>query len=326
MPKISVIIPVYNVEKTLRQCLDSIINQTYKDLEIICVNDVSTDSSYEILQEYKGIKVVNNEINSGLGITRNNGLKYATGEYIHFLDSDDWMELNAYELLLQKLENSPDIVYFLWNNIDVKNNKIIPSKPIDGIFPYRTSILEQSGVNAWHGLFKREFLIKNSLFFNDYRCMEDLEFSYKAVSLAQDVSFLNCHLLNYRTNNSNSLIGNFYKYPNCAIDSYRTIYEFSKILSDDERDTMLSLLLNSVLYRVTGSFVMNRMSLKELKDFTKSLDLAVFKKDLKTYKWFKMYEEINNSSPFMIKLRYKLKQVLKEKLYFLYEFLKDIKN
>ena len=116
--KISVIIPVYNVEKYLRQCLDSVINQTYKDLEIICVEDCSTDNSPQILQEYaqkdERIKILYNEKNSKLGPTRNNGLKVATGEYIHFLDSDDWLEPDAYEILVNHLSKcgQVDILHF----------------------------------------------------------------------------------------------------------------------------------------------------------------------------------------------------------------------
>ena len=105
MPLISVIIPVYNVEKYLRECLDSVINQTYKNLEIICVNDCSTDSSPEILEEYakkdRRIIIKKNPKNIGLGLTRNEGIKIASGEYIHCLDSDDWLELYAYEILVK---------------------------------------------------------------------------------------------------------------------------------------------------------------------------------------------------------------------------------
>ena len=91
MPKISVIIPVYNVEKYLKKCLESIINQSFKSLEIIAINDCSTDNSAKILSEYKriGIKVINLTENVGLSAVRNIGIKIAKGEYIGFVDSDD---------------------------------------------------------------------------------------------------------------------------------------------------------------------------------------------------------------------------------------------
>ena len=99
---ISVIIPIYNVEKYLTKCIESVINQTYKNLEIILVNDGSTDNSKEIIDKYSSIdsriKVINKK-NGGLSDARNVGIELAKGEYITFLDSDDWIELNMYEKL-----------------------------------------------------------------------------------------------------------------------------------------------------------------------------------------------------------------------------------
>ena len=100
---ISVIIPVYNTENYLYNCLNSVLNQTYGDFEVICINDCSTDSSPEILEYYsrkdERIKVIHNEINKGQGYSRNRGLEIAKGEYIFFLDSDDWLKPNSFELL-----------------------------------------------------------------------------------------------------------------------------------------------------------------------------------------------------------------------------------
>ncbi len=104
MPKVSVIVPVYKVEKFLPRCLDSLINQTLKDIEIICINDGSPDNSLQILEEYaqkdSRIKVINQE-NSGPSISRNRGIELAQGEYIGFIDSDDWIDLNFYEKLYE---------------------------------------------------------------------------------------------------------------------------------------------------------------------------------------------------------------------------------
>ena len=106
-PKISVIIPVYGVEKYIRQCLDSVINQTYKNLEIIIVNDGTKDNSMKIVEEYlddERIKVINKE-NGGLSSARNRGMEEATGEYISFVDSDDWLDLKMYEELCSQINN-----------------------------------------------------------------------------------------------------------------------------------------------------------------------------------------------------------------------------
>ena len=113
MNKISVIVPVYNVEKYLKRCLDSIINQTFKDIEIICINDGSTDNSGEILNSYaqkdKRIKIIE-QTNSGLSAVRNKGIDIASGEYISFIDSDDWIDKNFYENLYNAAcKNDADI-------------------------------------------------------------------------------------------------------------------------------------------------------------------------------------------------------------------------
>ena len=102
MPKISVIVPVYKVEKFLPKCLESLINQTLKDIEIICINDGSPDNSLKILEEYakkdSRIKIINQK-NAGPSVARNNGMSAASGEYIGFVDSDDWIDLDFYEKL-----------------------------------------------------------------------------------------------------------------------------------------------------------------------------------------------------------------------------------
>lgn len=102
MPKVSIIIPVYNVEKYLRECLDSVIQQTLQDIEIICVNDGSTDNSLQILKEYaqndSRIKIIDKP-NSGYGQTMNVGMQNATGEYIGIVEPDDYVELDMFETL-----------------------------------------------------------------------------------------------------------------------------------------------------------------------------------------------------------------------------------
>lgn len=112
--KVSVIIPVYNVEKYLRRCLDSVVNQTYKDIEVILVNDGSPDNSKEICEEYvakySNIQLINQK-NAGLGAARNTGLEYITGDAVAFVDSDDWLELDAIEYYVASMKKSDaDIV------------------------------------------------------------------------------------------------------------------------------------------------------------------------------------------------------------------------
>ena len=108
-PKISIIIPVYNVEKYLERCLNSIRNQSYDNLEVIMIDDCSTDNSYEICQKYEekyNFKLLKNNDNKGLSYTRNRGIKESTGDYIGFIDSDDYVDSNYYESLLKNIKEN----------------------------------------------------------------------------------------------------------------------------------------------------------------------------------------------------------------------------
>ena len=128
MPKVSVILPIYNVEKYLRKCLDSVINQTLKDIEIICINDCSADNCENIILEYAKkdgrIKIINNEKNYGIGFSRNIGINESSGEYISFIDADDYIEKDYIEILYNTaIKNKADIVFT--NNINIVRDKII---------------------------------------------------------------------------------------------------------------------------------------------------------------------------------------------------------
>lgn len=122
--KISIIVPVYNVEKYLEQCLNSIINQTYKNLEIILVDDGSTDNSSDLCDLYakndKRIKIIH-KINGGLSDARNVGLNVATGDFIGFVDSDDWIELDMYEIMLNAMLKSGSDIVSCGHFVEYKN-------------------------------------------------------------------------------------------------------------------------------------------------------------------------------------------------------------
>lgn len=127
--KFSVILPIFNTEKYLKACLDSIINQTYKNLEIICVNDGSTDGSLKILEEYSSkdsrIKIINQQ-NQGVSAARNAGIDNATGDYVSFVDPDDWLELNMYETLNKYIqEKNPSVLLFEYNICYEQTDKVI---------------------------------------------------------------------------------------------------------------------------------------------------------------------------------------------------------
>ena len=189
--KISVIIPVYNGEKYLAQCLDNMLCQTYKDLEIIVINDGSTDKSSEIAEKYP-VKIIHHEKNSGLSVARNTGIDNATGDYIHFMDVDDWISLDFYEKISSvSLLTDADMVlseFFHERLPDISqlfNDKIVVSNIEDKLLLTK---VRRHGY-CWRYLFKLNFLKANGLRFDaNQRFMEDTLFSLQAVFLANKIA------------------------------------------------------------------------------------------------------------------------------------------
>ncbi|MDO4184537.1 MAG: glycosyltransferase [Rhodospirillales bacterium] len=179
MPKISVIVPVYNTAQYLPQCLDSIINQTFNDIEIICINDGSTDTSLEILNRYAikdtRVKIID-QTNHGAGYSRNEGIKKASGEYIAFIDADDWID----EAFLEKSLNTAkeydaDIVETTksYNVYSDNNVKLFNKKNAKG-FTYEENYFRRDVI--WDKLFKTEFIKKHDITFPNGLCHNDAFF------------------------------------------------------------------------------------------------------------------------------------------------------
>ena len=212
MPKVTVIIPVYNVEKYLRECLDSVINQTLQDIEIICINDCTPDNSPAILEEYaqkdSRIKIIKNEKNLGLGETRNVALPLAKSPYVFFVDSDDWIELNGLEILYNAIiETDSNIVMCDYSKI-FKNkleyisieNRVKKKWNIKNIFgkeDIKTIPFHVIPNLTWNKMYKKDFLLKNKIFFAPYK-WEDQIFSIKAKLLSNKNMYINKSLYNYR--------------------------------------------------------------------------------------------------------------------------------
>ena len=201
MPKVSIIVPIYNVEMYIEKCLETLVNQTLKDIEIILVNDGSKDGSAEIakkyLEKYPEKIVYLEKENGGLSDSRNYGLPHAKGEYIAFLDSDDYVEKNMYEEMykLAKKENS-DMVQcnFYWEYPDKNKKEIAEVKEYTG----KKEMLEKTRVEAWNKLIKREILVKNpEIRFPKGLRYEDVEFTYKLVPYVEKVSILNKPFIHY---------------------------------------------------------------------------------------------------------------------------------
>ena len=220
LPKVSVIIPVYNVSAYLQECLESIINQTLKDIEIVCVNDGSTDNSLNILKEYakkdKRIKIIDQK-NGGIGNARNNGIRYAKAPYVLFVDSDDWLDLTCLEKLYDKISSTDsDICIYGLQEYDESKNKFVEDAYYDtscykirehdicDFKEIKSFIFRRFG--AFVKMYKRDFFIQKNLFFPEKVLFEDVLTHVKAITLAKKISFCDENLYFYRMNRKGSIM------------------------------------------------------------------------------------------------------------------------
>ena len=219
-PVVSVIVPVYNVEQYLPQCLDSIVNQTLKNIEIICVNDSSTDNSLNILNHYAEkdprIKVVT-QPNGGAGAARNRGLSLAAGKYLSFLDSDDFFEPDMLELAYNKAVcDKADFVVFQSDQYytDRKEFVSVPwtlrEKEIPPYTPFNHRQMTDNIFKvfvgwAWDKLYDREFVEKNHPRFQDQRTSNDMLFVFSGVAVAKRISVVKKVLAHQRRDAKDSL-------------------------------------------------------------------------------------------------------------------------
>lgn len=200
MPKVSVIVPIYNVENYIEKCLETLVNQTLEDIEIILVNDGSKDNSEVIvkrfLKNYPEKIVYLEKENGGLSDARNYGIPYAKGEYVAFLDSDDYVEKDMYEKMytLAKKENS-DMVQcnFYWEYIEEQKRKLGDLEE----YQNKKEMIVKGRVEAWNKLIRREVLENPDIRFPKGLRYEDVEFTYKLVPFINKVSFIKEPFVHY---------------------------------------------------------------------------------------------------------------------------------
>lgn len=220
--KVSVILPVYNEELYLYQCLDSICNQTLQEIEIICVDDGSTDNSLNILCDYAKrddrLKILTQE-NRYAGAARNYGMQKARGKYVLFLDSDDFFELNMLEKMYRKAEASQlDIVMCRYDSYDDSTDQIISwnfsqrdSFLPEGLDVFAGKDLKDAAIFqvtvgwAWDKLLRRKFVQECGYKFPEFRSSEDGFFVYMLMARAKRIEILTERMVHHRINNENSL-------------------------------------------------------------------------------------------------------------------------
>ena len=239
MTKISIIVPVYNVEKYLDRCLSSLVNQTAKDFEVIIVNDGSLDNSQTIIDKY--VKDNNNfksyiKKNGGLGYARNYGIDKANGEYLMFVDSDDYVEPNLVNECLSRLEHY-DLLIFEYNQINEKNkiSEVIKSNFKENkIYQlnHDRELLNNIDNCAWNKCYKRELFIDVKYPDGWY---EDLGATYIILDKAKKVGFINKPLINYISSREDSIsnsistkIFDIFEMNRINLEYYKSVNRFNK--------------------------------------------------------------------------------------------------
>ena len=296
MIKYSVIIPVYNVENYISKCLDSLVNQTYKDLEIIIVNDGSTDKSLDIVlnyqKKYSNIKLFNID-NHGQSYARNYGLKYARGIYISFIDSDDYVDTNLFLEIDNFLKNKNyDIVMFSYKAIS-KDGKVLFHKDFDVDDNYNVSSIEYlfSDPSVWNKIYKKEFLDKISFHLPEGMIYEDYCYIPTLIKYSPKIGYIKKSLYYYVYSDASTTRNIEYK------EKYEDLIKASNILYNEFKD---STYLNEIAFIIYYHFL-----------YLGSLNFYKFKK----------YDKIDKISDFMMekfpnwrKNKYVLKRDKKEKL------------
>lgn len=215
MTKLSIIIPVYNLEQYISKCLDSILKQSFKDFEIICVNDGSTDNSLAELQKYRDERVIIiDKKNEGSGIARNSGLAIARGEYVFFVDGDDWLEENSLQKMIDEADRlKTDILIF--GGLSYYDNKgqnggysvnKLPKKYLNKVFSaedIKKDIFKFPST-PWSKLYRRDLLQKNNIKFQDIKVGQDQLPFFHSMITAERIALLPENLYCYRKNRRGS--------------------------------------------------------------------------------------------------------------------------
>lgn len=269
----SIIVPVYKVEEYLHRCVQSLILQTYKDIEIILVDDGSPDSCPQICDEYakqdNRVRVIHKE-NGGLSDARNVGLAIAQGEYVIFVDSDDYIEKNTCEAFSQYLNLGADILVGDANIVGQRNgfllhNDDLKGKSVSGKEYLKRSLsANQAPMAAWLSIYKRDFLSQNNLCFKYGILHEDEQFSPRAFLVASKVVYTGINFYNYFIREDSITTKKDLR--RNAHDLYETLFELEKIYLKIQDEQLKKLLLDSLVIKYLNMFFIGCLY-KYKKDF-----------------------------------------------------------
>ncbi len=238
MCKISVIIPVYNVGKYISKCLDSVVTQTFRDIEIICINDASDDKSLNIIQEYaqkdERIKYKSFEEHKGVSAARNCGIDMSNGEYIYFLDSDDWIENDYLEVMLRTIEKTGAQIVMNKNILSYIDGKCYPYnfqqsqlKISENSWIYVEKEAQNVFCTVFSKLFNSNLIKKHGIRFPEGYVYEDMFFHYVTFAYAEKIYFFNGSSYYYRKT-ENSITSNINSDGDKIIEVFGLVYDYYK--------------------------------------------------------------------------------------------------
>lgn len=245
--KVSIIVPVYNVEKYIDQCIESIFNQTYTNIEVIIVDDGSTDKSSYIIKKYA--KKYNNIIyltqeNKGVSDARNLGLKYSTGKYIVFIDPDDYLNKNTIQLMYNKINEGYDIVIGGYTKVYDDNvhgndieiiNKVDKNKLYTGCRVAELMLRGKISGYLWDKMFKRELLLDEKFNFESGRYIEDWYPVFKQIYRSKNIGFIDTSIYNYRQRKGSTVYKKNEKLLIDYMHATSNIIEYAKYNKMDEK-------------------------------------------------------------------------------------------
>ena len=270
--KISVVIPVYNMEKYIGRCLKSVAASTFRDLEILCVDDGSEDDSVRIINAFAEqdprIRLVSRE-HQCAGAARNAGILEAAGTYIHFLDADDSILPDAYEKLCRSIEESgADVCECLYTNVNAETGAVDSEPGFQAQDPQMPLTVAAGGLNAvsllrghvipWNKLYRRKFLVENAILFDDLVCAEDRSFYYEVIFKAEKIVRIQDRLIRHYVNIGTSLDGSDIRLRNFDVEfrSFERIWSMAQEYPEEVRKEVLDSCISdsiSYYYRSIGT-------------------------------------------------------------------------
>lgn len=315
--KVSIIMSLFNVELYMRTAIESVLNQSLKEIELICINDGSTDYSLDIAREYEKkdarVKVLSYEESNGQAYARNRGMDIAKGKYIGFVDGDDWVETTMFEKLYNEAEkNRTDVTFCaaalyddqtgktIWNN-DYYNLYLIPKELDNRVFTHEeTKYLLTGSLNValWNKIYRTDFLNKNKIRFPEYYIYEDMPFFYETWFKAENICFIRDCLYYYRINRQTSTMSRMENKVLDRVDMVALTYEMFKQLPyfDDIKTQVVTWIIEDLFHRYTiveGRY--RKEFFFKMKKLFKNIDLeGIDKENLEKCYYYNEYKNCVN--------------------------------